>query len=39
MVAAVMQPLVVMKTVKMALTDSGVEDRFAFHKATGYLSP
>jgi hypothetical protein len=37
-VAAVNMPRVVQKTVEMALTNDGAKERFAFHKATGFLS-
>jgi hypothetical protein len=37
MIAAVNHPRVVEKTVEMALTDSGTEDRATLHKATGFL--
>jgi hypothetical protein len=36
-VAAVNHPRVVQKTVEMALTDEGVEDRAMLHKAAGFL--
>ena len=36
-IAAVSHPLVVEKTVERALTDEGIADRMAFHKATGFL--
>lgn len=36
-IAAVTHPKVVEKTVEMALTDEGVEDRTILHKATGFL--
>lgn len=36
-IAAVNHPRVVQKTVEMALTDNGVEDRNTLHKATGFL--
>jgi hypothetical protein len=38
-VAAINQPRVVQKTVEMALTDDGIRDRMALHKATGFLVP
>jgi hypothetical protein len=38
-VAAINQPRVVQKAVEMALTDDGVRDRMALHKATGFLVP
>jgi hypothetical protein len=38
MIAALMLPRVVMKTVEMALRDEGIRDRVMFHKATGFLS-
>jgi hypothetical protein len=37
MIAALMRPRVVMKTVEMALQDEGIRDRVMFHKATGFL--
>jgi hypothetical protein len=37
MIAALMLPRVVMKTVEMALRDEGIHDRVVFHKATGFL--
>lgn len=36
-IAAVNHPRVVQKTVEMALTDEGTEDRATLHKATGFL--
>ena len=36
-IAAVSHPSVVQKTVEMALTDEGIEDRNTLHKATGFL--
>jgi hypothetical protein len=36
-IAALMRPRVVMKTVEMALRDEGIRDRVVFHKATGFL--
>lgn len=36
-IAAVNHPRVVQKTVEMALTDEGIEDRAMLHKATGFL--
>lgn len=36
-IAAVNHPRVVEKTVEMALTDGGIEDRNALHKAVGFL--
>jgi hypothetical protein len=36
-IAAVSHPSVVQKTVEMALTDDGIEDRNTLHKATGFL--
>lgn len=36
-IAAVSHPRVVQKTVEMALTDDGIEDRTTLHKATGFL--
>jgi hypothetical protein len=36
-IAAVNRPRIVQKTVDMAMTDEGVEDRMMFHKATGFL--
>lgn len=36
-IAAVNHPRVVQKTVDMALTDEGTEDRATLHKATGFL--
>jgi|SRR5208282_4564611 len=36
-IAAVNHPRVVEKTVEMALTDGGVDDRTTLHKATGFL--
>lgn len=37
LIAAVNHPRVVEKTVEMALTDDGIEDRATLHKATGFL--
>jgi hypothetical protein len=37
LVAAVSHPRVTQKTVEMALTDEGTEDRATLHKATGFL--
>ena len=37
LIAAVNHPRVVEKTVEMALTDDGIEDRTTLHKATGFL--
>lgn len=37
MIAAMAHPAVVKKTVEVALTDGGVEDRQVLHKATGFL--
>lgn len=37
MIAAMAHPTVVKQTVKMALTDGGVDDREMLHKATGFL--
>lgn len=36
-IAAVSHPMVVDKTVEMALTDEGIEDRNTLHKAVGFL--
>jgi hypothetical protein len=36
-IAAVSHPSVVQKTVEMALTDDGIEDRNTLHKAAGFL--
>lgn len=36
-IGAVSHPKVVEKTVEMALTDSGIEDRTILHRATGFL--
>jgi hypothetical protein len=36
-IAAASHPLVVEKTVERALTDKGIGDRMALHKATGFL--
>lgn len=36
-IVAASHPRVVEKTVEMALTDDGVEDRVTLHKATGFL--
>ena len=36
-VAAVNQPRVVQKTIDIALTDEGVRERIAFHKASGWI--
>jgi hypothetical protein len=36
-IAAVSHPLVVEKTVERALTDDGIADRMALHKAMGFL--
>jgi hypothetical protein len=36
-IAALVRPRVVMKTVEMALRDEGIRDRVVFHKATGFM--
>lgn len=37
LVAAIHGPQVVQKTIDIALTDDGVKERIAFHKATGWI--